>query len=61
MTAEYAMYKGEELLHIGTAAEIAKARGVKVNSIRYYKTPTYRKRVEKRKNARNYITLTELE
>lgn len=41
---EYALYKGQDLLIIGTIKEIAKARGVKEGTIRYYRTPTYRKR-----------------
>lgn len=61
MTTEYALYKGENLLHIGTIKEIAKAHGVKANTIRFYNTPCYKKRIAKRRNARNYITLTKLE
>lgn len=51
---EYALYKGEELLRIGTLEEIAEAENVQIKTIQFYMTPTYKKRIEKRKNARNY-------
>lgn len=58
---EYAMYKGEELLYIGTLEEIAKERGVLKDTIKFYTTPTYQRRITKRKNPRNYIMLTRLD
>ena len=58
---EYAMYKGDELLHIGTIDEIAKAHGVLKETIRFYATPTYQRRIAKRKKARNYIVVFKLE
>jgi len=61
MTAEYVMYKGDDLLHIGTLDELAEIRGVKRETIYFYTMPTYHRRIAKRKNARNYITVTKLE
>jgi hypothetical protein len=61
MTQEYAFYKGEELLLIGTINEIAKARSVKRETINFYTTPTYTRRIAKRKHPRNYITVTRLD
>lgn len=61
MIAEYAMYKGDELLHIGTMDEIAKERGVQKRTIYFYSTQAYQNRLSKRRNAKNYITLTRLE
>lgn len=55
------MYKGEDLLHIGTLSEIAKEKGVLKETIRFYTTPTYKRRIARRKNPRNYITVTRLE
>lgn len=55
------MYKGDNLLYIGTLDEIAEAHGVKRDTIKFYSTPCYRRRIAKRKNARNYITVTKLE
>lgn len=36
---EYALYKGEELLAMGTKREIAEQLGVSVNSISHYGKP----------------------
>lgn len=58
---EYAIYKGEEILGIGTISELAKMRGVLPGTIRYYTMPAYQKKVEKRKKARNYITVIKLD
>lgn len=58
---EYAVYKGEECLHIGTLAEIAEIRGVKEETIYWYTTQAYQNRLATRKNARNYLTVTRLD
>ncbi|SCG82685.1 hypothetical protein DW1_1112 [Proteiniborus sp. DW1] len=47
---EYALYKGDEMLAIGTIPEIAKELGVKRDTIAYYKTQAYQNRL-KRRNA----------
>ena len=51
---EFALYKGEELLRIGTLKEIAESENVKLETIQFYMKPTYKRRIAKRKNARNY-------
>ena len=51
---EYALYKGDELIRTGTLQKIAEAENVQVETIRFYTTNTYKKRIAKRKNARNY-------
>ena len=58
---EYALYKGDNLLCIGTAKEIAKEQNVLVDTVMFYGTPTYKNRVKKRKNNRNSRILIELE
>lgn len=45
----YAMYKGEECLSIGTIYEVAEELNVKVETLRFYLTPTYKKRAANRK------------
>ena len=55
---EYALYKGENLLAIGTGEEIAKRMGVKKETIAFYKTPAYRRRA-KSKNVRILVPLDE--
>lgn len=41
---EYALYKGDECLSIGTIKEIAEQMKVKNRTIRFYLTPTYKNR-----------------
>lgn len=41
---EYALYKADDLLKIGTLDELAEFRKVKRETILFYATPTYRKR-----------------
>jgi hypothetical protein len=43
----YAMYKGEEVLAIGTAPEIAEKMGIKVETVHYYATPAHRRKAKK--------------
>lgn len=45
---EYAVYKGEELLAIGTAKECAKKLGVTPKYIRWMTSPVAQRRIEKR-------------
>lgn len=52
----YAIYKGEENLFDGTAKECAEYLGVSINTIHFWNTRTYKKRIEgltKRGKARN--------
>lgn len=58
---EYALYKGEDILDIGTIREIAKQQGVREDTIRFYGTRAYQRRLEKRKNSRNAKVLISLE
>lgn len=41
---EYALYKGDELLAIGTLREISKKRGVLPETIRFYQSRAYKSR-----------------
>ena len=56
---QYAMYKGEECLAIGTRQEICQEMNIKEQTFRYYRSTAYRERLEKRKerNARRIIRL----
>lgn len=55
---EYAFYKGDKLLGLGTIAEISKQVGISESSIRFYGTNTYRKR-RKGPNGRYLILIEE--
>jgi len=47
---EYALYKGENILAIGTIPFIARTLGVQRETITYYRTQAYKNRL-KRRNA----------
>lgn len=51
------MYKGEECLGIGTIKELAKELNVKEDTIKFYLTPTYKRRVKKGKNRRELVCI----
>lgn len=51
----YALYKGEYLLATGTLLQIAYQTGVKLRTIEFYKTPTYKKRSKNSKNRRELV------
>ena len=55
MTKIYAMYKGEECLGIGTIIQLSKQLGIRIQTLRFYLTPTYKKRIEKGKNRRELV------
>lgn len=46
---EYALYKGDQFMTIGTVPELAKVAGVNVSSIRFYSSKSHMKRVVKSK------------
>lgn len=52
---EYALYKGEELLAMGTKREIAEQLGVSASTVGYYGTPVYARRTSD--NGRRLIEL----
>lgn len=58
---EYALYKGEECLFIGTAKQIAAEKNVKVETIYYLSTPAYQRRLAKRKKSKNSMILIRLD
>lgn len=51
----YAMYKGEECLGIGTLKELAELLNVKYETIAFYLTPTYKKRIKNSKKRRELV------
>ncbi|MBD8522368.1 helix-turn-helix transcriptional regulator [Lysinibacillus fusiformis] len=56
---EYALYKGDQMVAIGTVKEIAEERGVKPNTIRFYMSSAYQRRSESEVN--NKLQLVKLE
>lgn len=57
MNKIYAMYKGEECLGIGTLEELAKELNVKYETMYFYTTPTYKKRIKKSKKRRELVRI----
>ena len=55
-TKEYALYKGEELLCMGTISELAENQNVRPKTIFQYQTPSYKKR-QGGENARRLVRL----
>lgn len=47
---QYAMYKGEELLSVGTSNEICKEMGISIKTFQYYRSKAYKERIKSRKN-----------
>lgn len=54
---EYALYKGEEILSIGTVKEIASEMGITPNTVKLYGYPSHLKR----QTGKNYRVLIPLE
>lgn len=52
---EYALYKGEELLAMGTKREIAEQLGVSARTVGYYDTPVYARRTSE--NGRRLVEI----
>ena len=48
----YALYKGDRLIVIGSVAEISKALNIKEDTVKFYKTPTYKKRTSEENGKR---------
>ncbi|MBG9611697.1 hypothetical protein [Bacillus cereus] len=58
---EYVVYKGESFVCLGTIQECAQDMSVLPETIRYYTTPAYQRKIAKRKKARKYVTVSVLE
>ena len=60
---EYALYKGEDILSMGTIEEIAEELQVQKQTISYYGTQAYQNRLKRRKalngNVRILVSLAE--
>lgn len=52
---EFALYKGDELIAMGTKREIAEQLGVSASTIGYYGTPAYARRTSD--NGRRLVKL----
>lgn len=57
----YAAYKGDDFLAIGTLKELADRLSVRKETIIYYATPAYRKRVLESKNPNDRMIVIRVE
>jgi len=55
---EYAVYKGDEMLVLGTLEHCAKELNIKPENVLFYKTPTYLKRTTE-ETGRRLVVLKE--
>lgn len=53
---EYALYKGDRLLGVGTIKELAKQLDIKRTTLRFYMSPAYARRCSE-KNGRRLVKL----
>lgn len=56
---QYALYKGDEFIAEGTPREIARKTGKTFDSLMFYTTPAYGRRIEKAKSGR--LEMVEIE
>ena len=56
---EYAYYKGDELLAIGTAQEICDKLNISIKTFHWYRTKTYQKEFKWNEKCRRIITRTD--
>lgn len=45
---EYALYKGDKFIDLGTVTELAKRNGLSESTIYFYLSPAYLKRIKKK-------------
>ncbi|MCC2252157.1 hypothetical protein JUJ52_19695 [Virgibacillus sp. AGTR] len=58
---EVAIYKGDTFLFAGTIEECAAHRNVKPDTIRFYMTKAYQRKLAKRKRSRDTIQVIRLD
>lgn len=61
MTKYYALYKGDDIITIGTKIQLALYLGVREKTIEYYTTPIYYKRIKGKKNSIYCVKIEEEE
>lgn len=58
---EYALYKGDKFIDIGTLTYLAKLLNVDEKTIKYYSTPGYLMRCQKYNGNGNYLVVVKLD
>ena len=55
MAKIYSMYKNDECLAVGTLIQLSKQLNVSIQTLYFYLTPSYKKRLKKGKNRRELV------
>ena len=58
---DYALYRGDDLIIIGTLEDLAKEMGIKVASVKWYMSNSYQKRMDKMKNKDNAVIIFQID
>jgi len=59
--SDYALYKGDEFVCLGSLQEVASYQGVKSTTISYLASKAYMKKLEKRKNCDSALIAIRIE
>lgn len=59
--SDYALYKGDEFVTLGSLQEVANYQGVKPTTISYLASKAYLKKLEKRKNSDSALIAIRIE
>ena len=54
---EYALYRGDEFIDVGTIQEIAQRQNVTPQTIHYYKSPAYKRKFKDDKNRKVLVKI----
>lgn len=57
----YALYKGDKFIDLGTKKELAEKMGYNPETIGYFASPTYYRKIAKRKNSSNSLIAIRIE
>jgi hypothetical protein len=57
MEKMYVLYKGEEVVCVGTAREIAEKQNIKLASFKFYGSNCYKQRIENSENSQLVVEL----
>ena len=57
--SQYALYKGDEFIDLGTKEELSERNGISPNTIMFYTTPTYRRRIQGKEDKRFIVVRLE--
>ena len=57
MAVEYALYKGDNFLDIGTIKELAERYNISVKTLRWYSTPCYKNKIKNKKDVKSYVVV----